>query len=173
MIDNIELIPDCYSERDAAMALGFDELAWDNWSNKEEQPASLSKTWDELTSEEEKAATFLGYTKLMWDSQLPPAIQKYWADLTDAEMIAATALGYNEVNWDNMSGEEEQPPNSTKPWALMSDEQLTALEVLGYTETSFGQTYIELPDLMDLPWHDLTTCGEIPPLTHPPLRRTV
>lgn len=50
----------CDSERDAAKALGFTKVSWDNWSGEEPQPASLEKRWDELTDEEREGAKKTG-----------------------------------------------------------------------------------------------------------------
>ena len=52
----------------AEMAL-WEKLGWnaDSWEGEAKQPASEDKYWMQLSPEEQKAATALGYTKESWD----------------------------------------------------------------------------------------------------------
>jgi len=54
----------------AVGALGYDETSWDS-SDPSVWPASASKSWDELSQKERKAAKDLGYTKVTWDNDCP------------------------------------------------------------------------------------------------------
>ena len=56
------------SQQQAAALLGYTQTSWDNTSGNEVQPASASKTWAQLTSEEKSAAMVLGYTALTWST---------------------------------------------------------------------------------------------------------
>ena len=173
-IDATELSLECYSEQDAAKVLGFTQSTWDNLSGKEPQPFSLDKVWDELTNEERAGAEALGYIGLVWDTQPPRAARVSWSELSVTEQTAVKVLGYTELSWDNLSGIEVQPESGVKSWSEMTVQELTALEILGYTDTNWDNWPLPLPESAMKVWKDLSTdCGEIPPLTHPPLRRTV
>jgi len=53
-------------------------------------------------AEAKEAATFLGYTKKMWDKDKEPAItNKDWEELTKEQQKACGVLGYNEANWED------------------------------------------------------------------------
>ena len=54
------------SQQQAALLLGYTQVSWDNKSGNEAQPASASKKWTDLTSQERFAATVLGYTQQTW-----------------------------------------------------------------------------------------------------------
>lgn len=54
-----------YSECRLFGILGCDE---ENWEGSTEQPESKTATWDELTTEEQDAATQLGYDQETWDA---------------------------------------------------------------------------------------------------------
>ena len=74
------------SEQVAAEVLGYTQASWENLSGNEPQPASLLKSWSELTHSERVAAVVLGYTRKIWDnesgSELQPAsAYKSWAEL--------------------------------------------------------------------------------------------
>lgn len=47
----------------AAQVLGYTEDIWD----KDEEPPSIDKSWDELSPEEQRAAQVIGYDKGKWD----------------------------------------------------------------------------------------------------------
>ncbi len=54
-----------------------------------------------ICAEAREAATFLGYTKKMWDKDKEPAItNKDWEELTKEQQDAFGVLGYNEQNWE-------------------------------------------------------------------------
>ena len=54
------------SQQQAAASLGYTQVVWDNTSGSEAQPASASKKWTDLSTQETLAATVLGYTQLTW-----------------------------------------------------------------------------------------------------------
>ena len=47
------------------------KLGWnaESWEGEAKQPASEDKYWKQLSSEEQAAATALGYTKASWDGE--------------------------------------------------------------------------------------------------------
>ena len=74
------------SEQAAAEVLGYTQVSWENLSGIEPQPASLLKSWSELTHSERVAAVVLGYTGKVWDNesgseQQPASFYKSWAEL--------------------------------------------------------------------------------------------
>ena len=170
--DNIALELVCDSERDAAKALGFTKLSWDNWSGVEPQPASLEKRWDEFTDREREGAINLGWTQMIWDTQQPDVFEKFWSELTDVERKSAQTLGYTQVTWDNASGQEIQPESNNKMWAALSENEQFALEALGFHQTSWDNTPLPLPATYNKRWGELTMCGEIPLVSQPLLLRS-
>jgi len=111
--------------------LGYTQSSWHNVSGSETQPASWSKSWDELTVcdeacvSERAAAMVLGYTQVSWDNesgeeQQPLTDFLSWAVLTDDEKAAGTLLGYTATNWDNLSGSEPQPAVVDKSWSELT-----------------------------------------------------
>ena len=140
--------------------LGFTEVTWDNWSGSEPQPASVKKSWAELTDDERAAATYLGFSENSWDTRAPLAATKVWASLATMEKIAATKLGFTETTWDNESGEEVQPPSSKKSWWEMNEQELAALIVLGYRQMNWDNWPSEQPASFSKLWNKLTSCGK-------------
>lgn len=60
--------------------------------------------WDELPMEAKAAATNLGFTQEIWDSnQESTCCEEEWDELTEVQQDAATLLGYNQKMWDNMA----------------------------------------------------------------------
>lgn len=60
--------------------------------------------WDELPMEAKAAATNLGFTQEIWDSnQESSCCEEEWDELTEVQQDAATLLGYNQKMWDNMA----------------------------------------------------------------------
>ena len=60
---------------------------WDKESGNELQPWSSIKNWADLTENEKRAATVLGYTDTSWDNASgeepqPVSYFKYWDELT-------------------------------------------------------------------------------------------
>ena len=56
--------------------------------------------WGDLTSDERRAATWLGYDETSWDrGATPPTCMHSWATLTADEQRAASILGYNTATW--------------------------------------------------------------------------
>jgi len=110
-------------EQEAALKLGYDQRKWDGDDNSNsktktsgnskskssiERPATSSATryddmdWKELPAAVQRAATVLGYTKVMWDGDKEPkTCEKDWKDLTMDEKVAAGKVGYNEKSWDD------------------------------------------------------------------------
>jgi hypothetical protein len=54
------------AEQELWIKLGWDEASWEG---EAKQPASEDKYWNQLSSEEQAAATALGYTKESWDKE--------------------------------------------------------------------------------------------------------
>eukprot|EP00985_Skeletonema_marinoi_P021453 scaffold13168_cov190-Skeletonema_marinoi.AAC.1 len=60
--------------------------------------------WDELPMEAKSAATNLGYTQELWDSnQESSCCKEEWDELNKVQQDAAKLLGYNQKMWDNMT----------------------------------------------------------------------
>ena len=170
--DKIELALVCDSEREAAKALGFTKVKWDNWSGQEPQPQTLEKNWGRLTEDEQAAARKLGFTQLIWDTQQPDVLAKFWSALTDSEKKAAGMLGFTELSWDNKSGQEIQPDAYNKMWSQLTEEEQFGLDHLGFHQTSWDNSPLALPQTFSKRWGDLTKCGENPFVPHPlPLLR--
>ncbi|CAJ1949759.1 unnamed protein product [Cylindrotheca closterium] len=114
-------------EQEAALKLGYDQIKWDGDDQSDDSANGNSKSiskspvtnsasrspvptasslyddmdWNELPAGVQKAATALGYTKVMWDgSKEPRTCDKDWKELTMDEKIAARKLGYDQKSWD-------------------------------------------------------------------------
>ena len=62
--------------------------------------------WDELPTHVQEAATTLGYSPQLWDSDGDPFSEElYWEELTEHQRRAATILGYNEQSWNDDSSQ--------------------------------------------------------------------
>ena len=73
--------PGCQSEQEAARILGHTQDTWNDWASAGDQPASVSKSWSELTAKEKGALVILGYTKETWDGRLPASSYKvFWQE---------------------------------------------------------------------------------------------
>jgi len=59
--------------------------------------------WDELPADIQAAATTLGYTKELWDSDKDSEISKEydWDDLDADQQKAAATMGYDKASWDS------------------------------------------------------------------------
>jgi len=56
--------------------------------------------WDDLPLEVQNAASILGFTKLVWESDgMPDTTKKSWNELSESERAAASVLGYNMKKW--------------------------------------------------------------------------
>ena len=78
---------DCNSEQAAAKSLGYTQITWDDASGQENEPSSVDKAWNKLTTEEKSAAVDLGFTGKTWDNESgkekqPASENKHWSDLT-------------------------------------------------------------------------------------------
>ena len=86
-ISTLVLMSACDSEQDAAAALGYTQVTWDNLSGREQKPWSFIKSWAALGATEKAAAVLLGYTQTSWDDELgtvprPASAFKRWSELT-------------------------------------------------------------------------------------------
>ena len=73
----------CQSEQEAAKALGYTQITWDNLSGNENEPSIVDKYWSEMTAQEKAALTVLGFTAKIWDNhsgreELPASWEKSW-----------------------------------------------------------------------------------------------
>ena len=164
--DAIEtLTSGCQDEQQAARVLGFNRISWNDKKSKQEQPASMDKTWAELTGDEKAAVVVLGYTGETWDNKKPFSYYKFWSDLTPDEMAAAEVLGYTVVNWNNRDNKAVLPAHVDKVWAQMTNAERTALGVLGYTKALWDGGMSPLPSSAFKTWDGLNVCGEDPSVT--------
>mmetsp|Transcript_37823 Transcript_37823/g.55707 ORF Transcript_37823/g.55707 Transcript_37823/m.55707 type:complete len:137 (+) Transcript_37823:48-458(+) len=63
--------------------------------------------WKQLTSDQQAAATVLGYTQEGWDGDKKnPIEEKLWKDLSPEEQEAAKAIGYTMFIWDEETDSE-------------------------------------------------------------------
>ena len=70
----------------AARALGYTPVSWDDVSGKEVQPSSSKASWNGLTHDQRVAAVRLGFTGTTWDNKSgkekqPAPMGKFWAEL--------------------------------------------------------------------------------------------
>ena len=77
----------CESEQEAAKALGYTQVSWDDVSGKEKQPSHTDKSWLQMTAQEKAALTVLGYIAKTWDDvsgkeTQPASASKTWDKLS-------------------------------------------------------------------------------------------
>ena len=108
------------------------------WEHDKE-PESNEKEWDELTIEEQRAASLLGFNRKKWDAdsdtdgsskQKLPYEDTDWSELPDSVRSAALTLGYSQSIWDN----DGQSPLDSKDWSKLTKSQQDAAAVLGYDQ---------------------------------------
>lgn len=120
--------------QDGYAVLGYDENSWNNGL-----PVAVEELgWDEMSLEQQNAATFLGYTKLMWDGPEANYDDYDWDELPADIKEAASVLGYNRNMWDN--GIEAETDDYW--WRELSEEQQEAAALLGYDENSWDGTTV-------------------------------
>ena len=164
--DAIEtLTSGCQDEQQAAQVLGFNRISWNDKKSKQEQPASMDKTWAELTGDEKAAVVVLGYTGKTWDNREPFVNHKFWGDLTREQLRAVKALGYTAATWNNKDKTAVQPAYVDKAWPQMTNDERAALGVLGYTATTWDDGTSPLPSSAFKTWEGLNVCGEDPYVT--------
>jgi hypothetical protein len=76
--------------QEAAVALGFDQDAWDNagW------PVTQDKWWKDLTEEETAGALAMGWDETSWDNKYE---KLNWADIPPQVKLAAETFGFDQV----------------------------------------------------------------------------
>ena len=97
----MRLLSVCDSEHDAAAALGYTQVSWENLSGQEQQPYSSFKSWSLLRDDQKAAAAVLEYNQTNWDNKSgmepqPTSVLKSWAELTvcdDGEDSLSQPLG--------------------------------------------------------------------------------
>lgn len=76
------------------------ELGGESAVGGEDYRQITSRPWSGLTANQQAAATTLGVTKHMWDTDGTwPVEGQYWDELPPMEQEAAYTLGYNEETW--------------------------------------------------------------------------
>jgi len=79
----------------------------DNAADIEQPNTYEDYEWDELPAHVQEAATTLGYSPQLWDSDGDPFSEElYWEELTEAQRRAAIILGYNEQSWNDDSSQD-------------------------------------------------------------------
>lgn len=76
--------------QEAAVALGFDQDAWDNagW------PVTQDKWWNDLTEEETAGALAMGWDETSWDNKYE---ELNWDDIPPHVKLAAETFGFDQV----------------------------------------------------------------------------
>jgi len=131
-----------YSEQRLWGLLGWNE---ENWTGDDPTmiPASETTPWEELTPEEQEAATALGYDEASWaeiQARIPDGdvdefwVAQEWGDLKYSEQRLWGILGWDADSWAETT---DAPESATQPWAELSAEQQAAATALGYDEASW------------------------------------
>jgi len=96
--------------------------------------------WVELPPQAKRAATFLGYTKRMWDNNRdPPIVGSVWTNMSEDQIAAAKKLGYNGRNWPGgpgTAGIGTMPPTSEYTSTDTSEDSSTGTSEDSSTATS-------------------------------------
>lgn len=111
------------SAKNAAAVMGYDETTWDEG----EQVAYHSKDFSELSSDEKRAAVFLGRDPL--DYKLKNVM---WGDISDETKEQAQVLGWDEEKWDESWTTHDV--ECKYKWDEASSEAQKALEYFGYNK---------------------------------------
>ena len=73
------------------IVFGYDQLAWDG-----------EDAWSSLSSEEQAAATRLGYNEYSWNYDIPQTVDDLcWDALTPEQEADASVLGFDRNSWDD------------------------------------------------------------------------
>ena len=153
----------------AAMTLGHDEQSWD-FGNKIE---SDYLTWDQLTPEDQMAATILGYAQAQWDAKVLVTPGTNNSDESDgdsnsdnghhsswSETPATTNTDEDGSATDTDANAEESSTGEmttdylSMTWEELPDAQKTAAADLGYDQTKWGQDAIVFSKY--LRWNQMT-----------------
>jgi hypothetical protein len=105
-------------------------VAWDNG----ERVAYHAKAFEDLTSDEKRAAVYLGRNPL--DYKLKSV---KWNTITDEMKKYATILGWTEETWNRNFPIHDVESNNLY-WKEMSDEQKEAAIFYGYNENLWNET---------------------------------
>merc|ERR1719408_343474 len=133
-------------KRDSLVLLGWDPdgHAWKNGR----MPTSYGRPWSELTVREREAATFLGYTKSIWEScesaSDSPCLKRLehientqrtwvWEELLPGTRALLVDLGWQSRTW----FEGETPAIMKLPWLDLTDMQRSAARILGYSQDTW------------------------------------
>ncbi|KAL7544837.1 hypothetical protein ACHAWF_008202 [Thalassiosira exigua] len=147
-------------EAEAALSIGFTQLAWDCWQNH-----FRGYSWDDLAFYGlDIPYMALGWTELSWDGEdTTPASQGLtWKELSQEEREVASELCYFRDNWD---GIDMTPNSSPFPFPMVKQRYVkwssldpsirqAARDSLSYTKNSWnnlGSAQIE-----SLSWGELT-----------------
>ena len=136
-------------ERDAVVALGFDQQRWDTESLDE--PLIYDRAWASLSAAQQAAAATLGMVAEEFadfvkpEPQVPQeqrgnaptaAKEESWAEMTTRERDAVVALGFDQQRWDTESLDE--PLIYDRAWASLSAAQQAAAATLGMVAEEFA-----------------------------------
>ena len=81
--------------------LGYGDYDWDELPDEGKNENFLFSGTDALRVSVREAATFLGFTKNLWDSDIDVSeLDVTWVQLAPEQQEAATVLGYDQVLWD-------------------------------------------------------------------------
>mmetsp|Transcript_36906 Transcript_36906/g.41219 ORF Transcript_36906/g.41219 Transcript_36906/m.41219 type:complete len:1044 (+) Transcript_36906:450-3581(+) len=131
----------------AALCLGYNKETW----GVDGEPPANDKKWDELTSDEQTAAEFLGYDSRKWavvHSRDFSVLKDDWASLSKEAKSAAKVLGYTATIWK----QNGSVPAEDKDWNELKKKERAAARILGYTEENWSEADDEsdsTPKLID------------------------
>lgn len=129
--------------------LGWNENNWDG-SQPAAIPASESRTWAELNTFEQEAATAVGYDENTWNPssvRTPEGdVNEFWNsfdwdDLYLSEQRLWAILGWNADNWTGVPA-AAMPASNWRAWTQLTPVEQGAATALGYDEDSWN---VQLP----------------------------
>lgn len=133
--------------------LGWNETNWDG-SHPAAVPSSESRTWAELTSFEQEAATAVGYDESTWNPstvRVPSGdVNAFWNslgwdDLYLSEQRLWGILGWDADNWSGLP-EAAMPFSNWRAWAELTPVEQGAATELGYDETTWNTEIVRTPE---------------------------
>ncbi|KAL3902328.1 MAG: hypothetical protein SGARI_005891 [Bacillariaceae sp.] len=121
-----------YTAKAAAKVLGYDEKLWDS----DEDSAYGEKTFEQLSSDEKRAAMLLGASTL--DGEEAKFNGIYWEQISDEIKGHASALGFDQHKWDD-GWKVHDLDVEHKYWDDLTEDQQDAAEFFGYTKNIWNE----------------------------------
>jgi len=109
----------------------------------------LDRSWSQLTTQQQNAASILGYDREMWDGGIEPAAREMsWDEMTNEQDWAAKLLGWSNTTWDEGKAAAEDPVDE----AIAQDQ----LDTVPGDSASIGNELNEESKAWDYSWDELT-----------------